>query len=1193
MIMDAARNALATVVTVVLLLAPGPAGGAAHTGRSAEVSTAGTPRDTDNGLDAKRTRKKRRVYVTPGYTAKRKKVRVSPVDPPARQMIPLADAGLEPRILLDAAGTAHITWTEPAPGGNGQTEVYCRLPRGAKTCDTVKKWPEAYKPAVDPNFSAGNVDGMQPLALGDDLALISSRYPYQTIEIPGRPPLGTPDYQSAWATFLDLSVDGGSTFAPRTWIGDLPVRDAAVVGPAQSPSIVGITDSYPLGGTSVQTYVGGQQTVRAAELGAEFNDFVGGRVVDDTGRPLAVWRNLDGNGFLGRWTGSGDPNDAKTWDKAPIGPAYAAALASGPAGAFLLTQPGPYTTTPQLRRVSGLSLGPAVGTAPGEWATVQQDGAGRVYVGSLDPGTRSVFRVQIGDGTTFGPAIPVAKTTDGQPFSGARLGGASAPRFAVRPDGGGVAVLESENGSYSKIWAASFGTLAPTGQPGLGGLPGEGVIGPEAVVECGRIAFGAVEMRTEQGCFFTSTAPGASKKLRVSLGPVDLNGLWLRPGKGVQIQIDPAKKTIDTTGAVKVQLDAPGGPITLWNGEMHLKLPKATKGTLLASFDTSKFAAQLKGFPISGKIDVELTDKGVRIPVYLKLPKAFGGAKGEAVLSADLGSGLRLETLRIEIKEAYLAGPTLRKAVLEYTADKDEWRGEAELVMPPGYGSAAFAATVRFSGGAFKQGTVEVTLAYPGLPLFTGVYLAKVDGDFALDPTKITVGGTVGVLPSGGTFLVVNKADATITFGTPWQMQVVGDSKVLDLISVQQMKMLLRGDGFLSYEGKGTMGLTFIGFGMSLESDLSMAFDLQKELFSGKFSGGTAYLNFPAPAPDISVSASKAVISSRGVGLCSGGAGFRYTYASSDLALYPPSFWGGGSCNLGPIQVPLSGKQALALRRRATGGLRLSGGNLAYLHIDGDGGAPAVTLIDPKGTRIEPLLPATLDEAKAARAVALEAGTQTIIMLRNPGKGSWRVELAPGSAPITRIRLTETQPAPRLKARIVRTRGRSEVRYTLRGGTQLGAIISERTRSGATRVIGEIKQGKGILRIPTGGPKGRRVLRAELTRGGIPVTSVSIGRYSAPAPPKPGKAWGLRIKRTTKGVLVRWRSTPRADAQSLVVRSGDGMARRTTLGPKASKARITGIDRDDRVTAVLRGVSDDGVLGPAAQARLKPAKSRR
>ena len=1186
---------------MALLLTPGSAaaspGVGSVTGPAPTRLSVSAPWDAAGTSVATRKRKKRRSYVSPGYKPKRKKVRVSPVDPPVRPLIPLADAGLEPRVLLDAAGTAHITWTEPqpVPGRTGQSEVYCRLPRGAQACDVLKKWPEQFKdmPANDPDFSAGNDDGVQPLALGDDLALISSRYPYSTVKIPGRPPLGTPDYQDSWATFLDLSVDGGTTFAPRTWIGDLPVRDAAVVGPPTSPSIVGITDSYPLGGTSVQTYVGGQQSVRTAKLGTDFDDFVGGRVVNDAGLPLAVWRNLDGTGYLGRWTGQGDPNDAATWQKAAIGPAYAAALSSGPAGAFLLSQSGPYTTTPQLRRISGLSLGPAVEAAPGEWATVQQDGAGGVYVGSLEPKTRAVFRVQRGDGNTFAAQVPVARAPQGQPFSDARLGGAAAPRFAVLPDGGGVAVLESDNGSYSRIWAASFGTLAPTGQPGLGGRPGEGVVGPDAVVECGRIAFGAVEMRTQQGCFFGS---GASKKLRVAQGPVDLNGVWLRPSKGVQIQIHPGKKTIDTTGPVKVQLDAPGGPITLWNGELHLKLPKPNKGTLLASFDTKKFGAQLKGFPISGKVDVELTDKGVRIPVYLKLPKAFLDAKGEAVLRSDLGSGLRLDTLRITIGEAFLGGPTLRNALLEYTADTDEWYGQAELVMPPGNGSAGFAAAVRFAGGKFKEGKVEVTLAYPGLPLFTGVYLAKVNGAFALAPTKVTVGGTVGVLPDGAkSFVVVNTADATLTFGKPWQMKVVGNSKLLDRIPVQQMEMLLRGDGFLSYTGNGSVSLKFIGTGVGIDSTVDLAFDLPKNVFSGKFTGGKATLYFPSPFPNVSVNASKAVISSRGMGLCSGGAGFRYSYAGDDFAVFLPKKFGGGGCDLGPIQVVVSTKQASAAKRRAaaTGGLRLRGGRGAVLYVDGDGAAPTVTLTDPRGNRIDPVRPATVDEAKAARVMALDAGTQTIVSIRKPEKGVWRVEAAPGSAAITGIRFAEIQPAPRLKTRIVRRKGRFTLRYSLRGGTKLGAVIREQTRGGAARVIGQIKQGKGTLRIPAGGPAGRRILRAELTRDGIPVTSVPAGRYTAPSPPRPGKPRGLRLKRTKRGVLVRWRSTPRADAQTLVVRSGDGMQRRITLAPKAKKVRVGGIDRDDRVTAMLHGVTDGGLRGPAARARLKPAKKRR
>lgn len=1130
--------------------------------------------------DSRATKKRKRVYTTPGYKPKRKPLALTPVEAPIpeRPLIRLSTSASQPRLLLDAAGTAHITWVERGtPDRPGDVEVYCRLPRAATSCDATKRWPEAYLPDI----AVSNIDGVQPLALGDDLALVASRYPYSGVPIPGRPPDGTPDYQNGTATFLDLSTDGGTTFAPRTWIGDLAVHDATVFGTADSPRILGITDTVT-GGTSVQAYSGGQTTVASALLGPGDQAY-GGRVASENGIPLAVWSDLNANGWFGRWSGNGSPNDVSTWQRVPIGPAGEPSIATGPAGTYVLAKPG-LSGTPQVRRVSGMSFGAPVTLAPGNFASVTQDGAGGVYAGSVDPTVGGTFQIQRGDGNTFASPVVVAQAPSGQAFS--------TNRFAVLPDGGGLAVLSASGGSYTDLYATSFGTLAPTGQLGLGGLAGQGEVGPPAVVDCNRIAFGAVEMRT-QGCFFTArrttsaSTLTATRTIRVAQGPVDLNGLWLRPDAGVQIQIDPAAKTIDTTGRVAVQLDVGDGPITIWRGEVHLKLPKPNEKTLLASFDSDVFGASLKGFPIAGRVDVELTDKGVRIPVYLKLPKALGGARGEAVLRAQVGSGLQLDSLLIEIKEAFLAGPTLKDARLQYTSSNDTWVGGATLLMPPGRGSLGISAQVTFTGGQFRDGKAEVKLPYPGLPLFKGVYLWKVRGGFGLQPTKVSVGGTIGILPTGASdvYLVDSRADATMTFGTPWSLSVTGGSTVLDLFPVSDVKATVTGDGFVSYRGQMRLQLGTSNLGVGGSAGLAMAFDLQRELFSGRFQSGSVQLYVPDPFPDVDLKVGDIVLSSSGAGVCVGGAGFRYRFADRDLTLFPPL----GTCNLGPIEVVLTPRQATAMAGGT--GVRMRGSQHAYLHIDGEGGAPAVALIDPKGRHIDPVRPTSPAEAKRARVVALAGDNQTIVSIRNPDRGTWQVVQQPGPA-IRRIQLTEAAPPPRLTARFARTGGTMTMRYRLRGGDGLGAIVSERTKRGQARVVGTITAGTGSLRIPAGGPGGTRNVTAVLTRDGIPVQEVKAGRYSAPPPPKPGRVAGVKLHRKGGVVTIRWGKAAHADAYAVTVRSGDGLARRITRAPNARSLKVR-IDRDDRAAASVRAVSDIGKLGPATSAKLKAPKNRK
>src|SRR4051794_4756712 len=101
-------------------------------------------------------------YKTPGYQG----THVVPrhVSAPAPQPLTIG-SGEHPDILVDGAGTAHITWNEPTPGGASRLH-YCRLPRGAHACATQSAL-DVDQPTTDVDSPQGNVDGdgPRPLAL--------------------------------------------------------------------------------------------------------------------------------------------------------------------------------------------------------------------------------------------------------------------------------------------------------------------------------------------------------------------------------------------------------------------------------------------------------------------------------------------------------------------------------------------------------------------------------------------------------------------------------------------------------------------------------------------------------------------------------------------------------------------------------------------------------------------------------------------------------------------------------------------------------------------------------------------------------------------------------------------------------------------------------------------------------------------
>ena len=77
-------------------------------------------------------------YATPGYKGLKKAPRTGPA--PAPPSISLG-AGTHPDVLVDQAGTSHIVWNEEAPAEGSDVPHYCRLPRGAKTCDNPSGTP--------------------------------------------------------------------------------------------------------------------------------------------------------------------------------------------------------------------------------------------------------------------------------------------------------------------------------------------------------------------------------------------------------------------------------------------------------------------------------------------------------------------------------------------------------------------------------------------------------------------------------------------------------------------------------------------------------------------------------------------------------------------------------------------------------------------------------------------------------------------------------------------------------------------------------------------------------------------------------------------------------------------------------------------------------------------------------------------
>jgi hypothetical protein len=94
-------------------------------------------------------------------------------------------------------------------------------------------------------------------------------------------------------------------------------------------------------------------------------------------------------------------------------------------------------------------------------------------------------------------------------------------------------------------------------------------------------------------------------------------------------------------------------------------------------------------------------------------------------------------------------------------------------------------------------------------------------------------------------------------------------------------------------------------------------------------------------------------------------------------------------------------------------------------------------------------------------------------------------------------------------------------------------------------------------------------------------TSLTVARYSAPAPRRPGRPRRLRVTRRGAALLVRWRAAPGARAYAVTVRARNAPAiLRVT---RRRSVRIRGLARHARGTVLVGGLRTGTRTGPQAR----------
>jgi hypothetical protein len=1026
------------------------------------------------------------VYRSPGYKGTKAFAHVGPAALPAITL----GTGKFPNLLVDNAGTAHVVY---ATDGGLQTQDKinsCTLQRGLARCAQTQGgiFPQEPEGSSAPgNFPGGNVDSQGPIPLtsGNQLFVVDRRYPDV---------FTTPDGSTSDSNvFLWSSNDGGATITGPGEIGTNQMGGGAIVyGSAAQPAI-GTISRTQTGGTFFQGTPFGTFTTAEAALGTGDQAYDGGLALDGT-TPVAAFADLSGNVFVREWSGQGDINDASSWSLSSF-TGYAPQIIGGGAGLFVLYSDSATANDMLLRRITNgqptgapIPLGTS-STAP----AISESPSGLISLAYTD---------------TSG--VEVRTSTDGVHFSAPQFtasgaGGVTGLVTAATSDGGGfVSFVQSTAGDVGPVVLAAFGSQHATGRPGLGPLPGGGIGSsagdPLASSTCTTASFGVVVARINAGCFAHDPQ---NPNLDVSLGEVDINGLRLIPDAGVRIGIDPKLHTIDTTGSVSVVLSGQGINITIWHGEIHAKIPVAVPGADLLDF-TEPTPPLIEGFPIAGDVDVKLANGGVLIPISLKLPSYFGGVTGSATLQVTTSGGLQLSSLEFKIGDADFGALELKDVDVSYAQQGEVWKGSATVQVPAGGSAFSASVSVEFDHGAYKSGSLDIGLPYPGVPVDVNdppPQLFLTHGGLGLGLGPLTLSGTVGFGISpfaapgvGGRRDYAFSLDGLLSaaFGNPVTI-TVSATGYLYTIQIANAKLVYKIPDQVALTGSTDYDLGVI----ESRGTLSATIDPKAKVFGGLIRSdivihlGKLGLSSTLPGildgGDITIPSESIAVNQSGFGVYippPGIYGFfgTITYHWGDRAPVPVAFQDvTGQFTNG---LPQAAQDSAAAHAAAGTGFTVPRhAPTASLVVHGTGGAPAVVLVAPGGKVLTPA--SRTGHGATIVAIGDPTSQATYIGINHPAAGHWTVQQAPGSQiAVTSLSSSIGEPAPHLSARLGGAGFKRTLSYRARVPRNVTITFAEEG-SNLFHVIGRVRSASGKLRFrPAINPPGRRRIVALITNGG-------------------------------------------------------------------------------------------------------------
>ena len=731
-------------------------------------------------------------------------------------------------------------------------------------------------------------------------------------------------------------------------------------------------------------------------------------------------------------------------------------------------------------------------------------------------------------------------------------------RIAAGADHGGFVLSDDNSGGPIKAF-----TLAAGGSPAGGGGNDGGGPAPAGCKQLLQVT-ATVQARSQGGCWSKDGGTRWTTKADARINGIDFQ----TGGSGATVSVDTSKNTIETKGGVSQK----AGAVVLNKGPVTWDLDGTTKFSKVDAF-----GIKLLGFAVTGEATVTFQKDAASILTNIKLPAPLDVATGSTTMRTTMSSGLKLDGLTVKVPSTAIGPLGIKDLEVAYTgAGVNTLEGRADFLLPP-QKSKLLRVGFGFKDGKFAHAEIPFYNGPPlPLPLAAGDVLLNSIGFGVSVADGFRLNGQVAVAAGNFGSLKAVNIDGSFVFNIPKgsdvaQFDANGKLSVLSL-PLANGHVRFRTDGIFQFDGGITLG--------PLDGSVAGGIDVSNGDF---FATGTVSACLFGGC-----ASGEAIVSSIGA---AGGVTILGTCVGAGIK-WPDDFVTG--CSLDDFKPAQVGARAL----RQAGGSGTppptvqvrAGLDQAALRVRGEGGVPAVQVDLPGGGAIasDPGDPNAPQGRQGVLLLPDPATNSVQVLVQKPAAGAFAVTRTGGAA-IAGIDSATGAPLPQPKGTL-RGKGRTRtLSYT--GAAKDDVRFVERGAGGLVQDLGAAKGATGSLRFTMqDGPAGKRTIDAVVSRSGLPRKRVTVATYTAPGPITPARP-KVEVQRRGSRLAVSWTKAANATRYRVQVRMPDG--RRLLSDQTARTYRVPRLERDDRVTVTVRGVSSRGRLGRTATATLKPAKKAR